>query len=293
MYSIAMTCTRMNSAHHFTVDTHASCHWDIYKLHIILLSLFMLPFPIGTFIGVGVGVGMFVLLVLLTSVVVLILAVVERRKGAHKQKRSTTLRDNLWCDNNVVVEQEMEMEREGVTADNGDGYEDVNYDEREEDDPVEDVFNHYEFDDRKGHIMNKKTPSPKDNDQSEDDDDPIEDGLNPYDVVDRKEHLKNTNTTAPKESSTPASATNVTAVYAVVDKSKKKAIREAEKGSTVANEDQYAMPMEKYGKMTDTGEGIVMCGGVEEEQHDDTVALWTEPQADSRPCQSSEGDYNC
>ena len=274
------------------------------------------------------------------------------------------MRDSLWYNNSVVVEQEMEMIKEGVTADNGDGCEDVNYDEREENGPVEDVFNHYEFDDRKEHIMTKKAPAPKDNDQSEDDDDPVEDvfnhyefddstkhimnrktpalknndqseddddsfeevfnhyefddrmeynmttkppaskdnelseddddsvedGFNPYEVVDRKEHIKSTNTIAAKESSTPVSATNVTAIYAVADKSKKKAIREAEKGSTVANKDQYAMPMEKHGKMTDTGEGVVMCGGVEEEQYDDTVAIWTEPQAVSS--QSSERDYN-
>ena len=316
----------------------------------------------------GVGVGMFLLIVLLTSVVVLILAVVVvvvvRRKGANKQKSGTPLRDGLWCNNSVVVEQEMEMKKEGVTADNGDGYEDVNYDGREENGPVEDVFNHYEFDDstkhimnrktpalnnndqsevdddsfeevfnhyefddRKDHIMTKKTPAPKDNDQSEDDDDQVEDvfnhyefddrmeynmttkppaskdnelseddddsvedGFNPYEVVDRKEHIKSTNTTAPKESPTPVSATNVTAIYAVVDKSKRKAIRVAEEGSTVANEDQYAMPMEKHGKMTDTGEGVVMCGSVEEEQYDDTVASWNEPQAVSS--QSSEGDNN-
>ena len=331
----------------------------------------MPPFTIGTSIGVGVGVGMFLLLVLLTSVVVLILVVVvtvvRRRKAANKQKRGTPLRDSLWYNNSVVVMQEMEMEKEGVTADNGDGYEDVNYDECEEDGPVEDVFNHYEFDDRKEHIMTKKAPASKDNDQSEDDDDPVEDvfnhyefddstehimnrktpalkdndqsededdsfedvfnhyefddrmeynmiskppaskdndpseddddsvedGFNPYKVVDRKEHIKSTNTTAPKESPTSVSATNVTAIYAVVDKSKKKAIREAEEGSTVANEDQYAMLMEKHGKMTDTWEGVVMCGGVEEEQYDDTVDIWNKPQADSRPCQSSEGDYNC
>ena len=95
----------------------------------------MPPFPIGTFIGVEVGVGMFLLLVLLTSVVVLVLVVVERRKGAHKQKRGTPLTDNLWCDNSVVVMQEMEMKKEGVIADVS--YQDVDYD-KGEDDPVED-----------------------------------------------------------------------------------------------------------------------------------------------------------
>ena len=200
-------------------------------------------FPIGTFIGVGVGVAMFLLLVLLTSVVVLILAVVvERRKGAHKQKRSTPLRDNLWCDNSVVVTQEMEMTKEGVTADNAHSYEDVDYDEGEDDDSVED---HYEFADSMKHIKNIKTP-------------------------------------APKEFATSASATNGPAMYTVVDKSKKKGRKPmAEIGSSFAtNNVQYAMPKKKCGKMTGTGKGVGAFSAVEEEQYDDTVAY--KSNADSK-----------
>ena len=52
------------------------------------------------------------------------------------------------------------------------------------------------------------------------------DGFNPYEVVDRKVHSKNTPTPAPEESSTPASATNGPAVYATVDKNKKKGPKE-------------------------------------------------------------------
>ena len=206
----------------------------------------MLPFPIDTFIGVAVGVGMFVLLVLLTSVVVLILvAVVERRKRAHKQKRSAPLRDNLWCNNSVVAMQEMEMKKEGVTADNAHSYEDVDYDEGEDDDTVEDAINHYEFDDSREHIMNSKTP-------------------------------------APKEFATSASATNGTAMYTVVDKSKKKGRKTmVEKGSSFTiNNDQYALPMKKCGKMTETGEGVGVISAVEEEQYDDTVVY--KPKADSK-----------
>ena len=57
----------------------------------------------------------------------------------------------------------------------------------------------------------------------------------------------------------------VDAVYAVVDKSKKKGAKKTEDESTVVNKDiLYAMPMTKEVKMTDEGEGIVMSGGVEE-----------------------------
>ena len=208
----------------------------------------MPPFPIATFVGVGVGVGLFLLLVLLTSVVVLILAVVvDRRKGAHKQKKSTPLRDNLWCDNSVVVTQEMEMKKEGVTADNAHSYEDVDYEEGEEDDSVEDVFNHYEF-------------------------------------ADSMKHIKNTNTPVPEESSTLVSGTNGPAT--VVDKSKKGTKTMVDKESSFAtNNDQYALPMIKCGTMTETGEGVVVFSAVEEEQYDDTVVY--EPKADSKIWQPS------
>ena len=206
----------------------------------------MPPFPIGTFVGVGVSVAMFLLLVLLTSVVVIILVVVvvERRRGANKQKRSTPLTDNLRCNNSVVVTQEMEMKKEGVTSDNGDGYEDVDYDQGEDDDVVEDGINHYEFDDR-------------------------------------KEHIKNTNTPAPKELCTSVSASNLPAVYTVVDKSKKKRPKAmVEKGSFATNNDLNAMPMKKCGKMRDTGEGMGAFIAVEEGQYDGTVGY--KPKADSK-----------
>ena len=47
-------------------------------------------------------------------------------------------------------------------------------------------------------------------------------GFNPYEEVGSKAQMKTTKTPVPKESSTPASAINGPAVYAVVDKSKKK-----------------------------------------------------------------------
>ena len=86
---------------------------------------------------------------------------------------------------------------------------------------------------------------------------------NPYEVVD-KVHSEITQTLAPKESSTPASATNVPSIYAVVDKSKKRAKKTAV-GSTVINKDElYAKPMRRVGKITDGGEGMVASAGAEE-----------------------------
>ena len=56
-----------------------------------------------------------------------------------------------------------------------------------------------------------------------DEEDPFDVGYNHYEVDDRTVVCsKNTKTRTPKESSTPASATKVDVVYAVVDKSKKK-----------------------------------------------------------------------
>ena len=160
------------------------------------------------------------------------------KKAAYKLKSDTLLGDNLWCDNNVVVEQEMEMKDEGVTAE--DGHQNVDDDQCEKDDPVED-------------------------------------GFNPYEVVDKKEHTKNTNQPVPKESSTPASATDVSAIYAVVDKSKKKAIREAKDGPTDVNSDPCAMPMETHGEIADTRERVAACDGLEEEQYGETVVFRNEP----------------
>ena len=62
-------------------------------------------------------------------------------------------------------------------------------------------------------------------------------------------------------------------MHAVVDKSKKKRTKkETEDGCTATNNDQYAMPVRKMGKMTDIGEGVVVSSGVEEgEQCNDTV----------------------
>ena len=76
--------------------------------------------------------------------------------------------------------------------------------------------------------------------------DSFNDEFNPYEVADRKLHSKNTTTPAPEESSTPVNATSGPAVYATVDKSKKKGPKET--GDVVMfthKEDQYAMPNKK------------------------------------------------
>ena len=103
--------------------------------------------------------------------------------------------------------------------------------------------------------------------------DPVFDWFNPYEVADRQVQSKNTTTPVPKESSTPVSASNGPAVYATVDKSKKKGPKET--GDVVLfphKDDQYAMPIKNEGKLTDKGEAVVRSGGVEEEeQYDDTM----------------------
>ena len=78
-------------------------------------------------------------------------------------------------------------------------------------------------------------------------------------------HNKNTIASTPQVSFTLASAAMVDAVYAVVDKSKKKGAKKTEDEPTVVNKDiLYAMPMTKEVKMRDEGGGIVTSGGVEE-----------------------------
>ena len=122
----------------------------------------------------------------------------------------------------------------------------------------------------------------------------IVDGFDPYEDVDSKAQIKSSKKPAPKESSTPASATNIEELYAVVDKSKKKGGKknEGEDGCTVTNKDDlYAMPMKKKGKMTDEEEGKVVSGGVEKgDENDDAAELRYEPKADSESQQQSEGD---
>ena len=123
---------------------------------------------------------------------------------------------------------------------------------------------------------------------------PIADSFDPYEVVDRKVHTKNTKKPAPKESALTAIATNVPAMYATVDKSKKKGAKKKRKdGCNVAKNDLYAMPMKKMGKMAEKGERVVESGGVEEEQYDDTVGFKYEPKADSEHWQPSEGSFKC
>ena len=111
-----------------------------------------------------------------------------------------------------------------------------------------------------------------------------------YVDVNRKGYVRNAKKPALKASSTPASATDVGELYAVVDMSKKKGAKKKEEDeSTVTNKDDlYTMPMKKD-KMT--GEGMGASGGAEKsEDYDDVVELKYEPKTDSEPGQQSEGD---
>ena len=174
------------------------------------------------------GVGIFLLLVLSIVVVLIVVVVVVSRKAACKQKRDVIVNVNPYYNNTVVVLQELEMVEQGVGADYNDAH---SINQLGED---KDLLN-------------------------------FDVGYNPYEVVDRKVHSNNTMTPTPKVSPTPASATVVDAVYAVVDKSKKKGVKKkTEDEPTIASKDNlYAMPMAKEVKIMDEGGGIVVSGGVE------------------------------
>ena len=110
----------------------------------------------GTFIGVGVGVGVLLLLVLsIVVVLILMVMVVRRRKEACKQKRDAKKRDNLYSNNNV-------MQEKGKSAQTHYNdmhiYEEVDNDNDEEQDPTNDRYNPYEFDDSNENIQSTKTP---------------------------------------------------------------------------------------------------------------------------------------
>ena len=137
---------------------------------------------------VGVSVGAFILLVLWIVVAIIVVVVVVRRKAVRKQKRGVMVGDNPFYQNTDVVMQEVQIQEQGIDADFRDAQrlQGADNDHGDEEDPFDVGYNHYEVDDRT--------------------------------VV----CSKNTKTQAPKVSSTPASATKVDVVYAVVDKSKKK-----------------------------------------------------------------------
>ena len=119
----------------------------------------------------------------------------------------------------------------------------------------------------------------------------ITDGFDPYEDVDSEAQNRNAKASPPKVSSTPASATDVGELYAVVDKSKKKGTKKKgeENWCIETNKDDlYTMPVKKD-KMTDGGMGE--SGGAEKsEGNDDVAELKYEPKADSEAEQQSEGD---
>ena len=183
-----------------------------------------------------------------TVVILIVVVVVVSRKAACKQKRDVIVNDN---NNTVVVLQEQKMLEQGVGADYNDAH---GINQGEDDD--EDLLN-------------------------------FDVGYNPYEAVDRTLHSKNTMTPTPKNFATPATVPRVDAVYAVVDKSKKKsAKKKTEDEPTVINKDDlYAMPMAKEVKMTDKGRGVVVSGSVEEGNtiYDDVVELTYMAKTDSIP----------
>ena len=119
----------------------------------------------------------------------------------------------------------------------------------------------------------------------------VADGFHSYEDVVSEAHDKNAKTPPLKGSFTPACATHVGEMYAVVDMSKKKKAKKngEENGSTVTNKDDLYTVSRKKNKMPD--EEIGASDGAEKSEHNDDIAeLKYEPKTDSEPGQQSEGD---
>ena len=121
----------------------------------------------------------------------------------------------------------------------------------------------------------------------------VVDGFDPYEDVESETQMKNRKKPTPKESSTPASATNVGELYAVVDKSRKKGVTQKQDKngySDTKKVDLYTVPINKS-KMKNGDKGIVATGSVvKSEDYDDVADLNYEPKADSEPGQQCKGD---
>ena len=120
----------------------------------------------------------------------------------------------------------------------------------------------------------------------------ITDGFDPYEDVDSKAQGRNAKASPPKVSYTPASATDVGELYAVVNKSKKRGMmkKEEENGCIETNKDDlYTVPVKKKDKMTDGGIGA-SSGAEKSEDNDEVAELKYEPKIDSEPGQQSEGE---
>ena len=118
--------------------------------------------------------------------------------------------------------------------------------------------------------------------------------FDPYEDVETKAQIKNTKKKnsqkpTPKESSTPASANNVGELYAVVDKSKKKGVKQKqeEDGCTVTTKDDLHSVLMKKSKMTDEGKCVSGCAEKSKE-YDDVAELKYEPKVDSESGKPSE-----
>ena len=119
----------------------------------------------------------------------------------------------------------------------------------------------------------------------------VADCFHSYEDVDSNAHDKNSKPPPLKASFTPASATDVGELYAVVDMSKKKGAKKKGEGngSTVTHKDDLHTVSVKKDKMPDGGVGA--SGGAEKsEDYDEVAELKYEPKVDSEPGQQSEGD---
>ena len=239
----------------------------------------------GTFIGVGVGVGVFLLLMLSTVVVLILVVVVVKRKSvckaARNQKRKRKIRQNLSCNNTVVLEQERETEEKCIGADYEDVHDYVDEDGSKKADGNKKAAYTEKKDAKKPYYNTALGETKQMKDQShcseyEDVDEEMSSIIDGFSLhVDSGAKKK-------QESSTPASATKTPPEYAIVDKCKKMGAQwKEDNGYTVAFIHQHTVPM--MDEMSDGWKGVVASGGVEEgEEYEDTVEFRYEALANQR-----------
>ena len=268
----------------------------------MLLSQLVGDQSTGTSIGVGIGVGILLLFVLFSTLsIIILIIVVVKRKAAHKVKRDITMLDNPCYRKSVVKAEGIEMK------DKGHGNEHGAVDKDEEMSSIIDGFSlHVNVDgtseNKKAMIQASKessTPASAINtreryavvDKSKKGARETEDVSSSANKDDQNDmplsKMEGYETSqATKKYSTPISDINGHAVYAVVDKSKKKPKNERENGSIVENmDDLCGMSMENEHKKADEEEGMVANGFVKEAKCDTTAGLKYKATPDIDPGQ--------
>ena len=180
---------------------------------------------IGTFIGVGVGSSMFLLLALsiLVVIILVVVAATVKRKATCKQTRQMAMEGAYYSTVGEFPVTEMTQQGSDVHYENTGCSDNVHEDKIKENGAFTDDIHMYN---NTGCSENVHEDKIKENGAFTDD-------IHMYEVVDRVVHR--TTRSAPKDSSSPGIATNVPAVYAAVDKSKKKKAMMPGIGNSIKN----------------------------------------------------------